>query len=552
MAGKTQMGDLTMTREEAIKKIKEAMPTMWKDTKEAIQTVIPELFENKNEMMVRRIESFLSAYGLDYFAKDELLEVENWLEKQKLVPINPDDKHMLDRIMALVEFCNDKEIIWSWLCEKAKVATQKSVEWDKLQEDFRNINEAFEDGKKEVVDNPERYGLCRPAEQSKEGERIRVVLCDIVPYMETELCAHGLTVEKVLDYLENQSHDGKKWLTPEQLHRIEQLRYEAGFDAGVRSEAEKRKEEKPSIFPPGLGEVRWNPISSVQQKPTFNVGDTIMAKARIPDEYVKKFKALCDGYEIKLPNREYDIYHLCEDLAELFGNTDKQEPSSYDHEMWKNCEANFEGGKKEVIEHPEKYGLMKNQPPKVNIGHFKSFMMQYLQEAANRKDDSEIEADTDKWAIKLLSLVDAEAVNPVCLDEDTELGLDRALQVVKSAKGNLQGYQSDDGIYECDHAIGVLENILNDGIVQKVTEWNEEDEKVIKKVCNFLEANRIKCGLELISMSDITRLNNLRYKYAWKPDDTDMGYLKSIIDRVPLTCREQGALERIYNGLVSH
>ena len=32
----------------------------------------------------------------------------------------------------------------------------------------------------------------------------------------------------------------------------------------------------------------------------------------------------------------------------------------YDHEMWKNCEANFEGGKKEVIEHPEKYGLQKS------------------------------------------------------------------------------------------------------------------------------------------------------------------------------------------------
>lgn len=343
-----------MTREEAIKKIKEAMPTMWKETKEAIQTVIPELFENENERMVRKIESFLSAYGLDYFTKNELLEVENWLEKQKSVPINPDDKHMLERIMALVEFCNDKEIIWSWLCEKVKVAAQMPVEWGKLQEDFRNINEAFEDGKKEV------------------------------------------------------------------------------------------------------------------------------------------------------------------------------------------------------IEHPEKYGLMKDQPPKVNIGHFKSFMMQYLQEAANRKDDSEIEADTDKWAIKLLSLVDAEAVNPVCLDEDAELGLDRALQVVKSARGNLCGYQSDDGIYECDHAIGVLENILNNGIVQKVTEWSEEDEKVIKKVCNFLEANRVKGGLELISMSDITRLSSLRYKYRWKPDDIDMGYLKSIIDRVPLTCREQGALERIYNGLVSH
>lgn len=104
-----------------------------------------------------------------------------------------------------------------------------------------------------------------------------------------------------------------------------------------------------------------------EQKPIFRVGDTIMAKdgTGIPqemfyieriedgfywekdntilisnqdefqlvepadnvskDEYVKKFKALCDAYEIKLPNRTYDIYHLCDDLAELFGNTNKQE-----------------------------------------------------------------------------------------------------------------------------------------------------------------------------------------------------------------------------------
>ena len=37
----------------------------------------------------------------------------------------------------------------------------------------------------------------------------------------------------------------------------------------------------------------------------------------------------------------------------------EQKPVDYEHEMWKNCEANFEGGKKEVIEHPERYGLQK-------------------------------------------------------------------------------------------------------------------------------------------------------------------------------------------------
>ena len=46
------------------------------------------------------------------------------------------------------------------------------------------------------------------------------------------------------------------------------------------------------------------------------------------------------------------------------------------------------------------------------------------------------------------------------MDEDIELGIDRALMIVKDAKGVLPGYQSDDGIYECDHAIETLENIL--------------------------------------------------------------------------------------------
>lgn len=47
-------------------------------------------------------------------------------------------------------------------------------------------------------------------------------------------------------------------------------------------------------------------------------------------------------------------------------------------------------------EHP------KEQKPSINIIQLKSLMHQYLQEAANEKDDSDIEADTDKWARKIL------------------------------------------------------------------------------------------------------------------------------------------------------
>ena len=81
---------------------------------------------------------------------------------------------------------------------------------------------------------------------------------------------------------------------------------------------------------------------------------------------------------------------------------------------------------------------------------------------------------------------------PVKLDDDTEVGLDRALQIVKHARGNLRGYQSDDGIYECDHAIQTLEHILKNGIEQKPTGASEEDKKIIEDIILCLEYLRRK------------------------------------------------------------
>ena len=59
-------------------------------------------------------------------------------------------------------------------------------------------------------------------------------------------------------------------------------------------------------------------------------------------------------------------------------------------------------------------------------------------------------------------------------DEYTKINLDRALQIIKKAKGTLQGYQSDDGIYECDKAIECLEHFLYRGLeIEKHTECIE-------------------------------------------------------------------------------
>jgi len=61
-----------------------------------------------------------------------------------------------------------------------EIDEQKPAEWDDLQAYFRNINEAFEEGKEEVVDNPERYGLCKPAEWSEEDEQLIGFVFDLL------------------------------------------------------------------------------------------------------------------------------------------------------------------------------------------------------------------------------------------------------------------------------------------------------------------------------------------------------------------------------------
>ena len=99
--------------------------------------------------------------------------------KREQKPAQTDDEKGYIRTTKsiIADFVRDKQPedvtfyqkIYDWL--DGRHIEQKSAEWDELQAEFRSINKAFEDGKKEVIANPKKYGLCKPAEWSEEDEK---------------------------------------------------------------------------------------------------------------------------------------------------------------------------------------------------------------------------------------------------------------------------------------------------------------------------------------------------------------------------------------------
>ena len=143
----------------------------------------------------------------------------------------------------------------------------------------------------------------------------------------------------------------------------------------------------------------------------------------------------------------------------------EQKPVDYDHEMWKNCEANFEGGKKEVIEHPEKYGLQKP-------------------------------AEWNEEEIKILdSIIDdyEKAAKSFC-------GYTGKIQFLKAIR---------DGEYN----------------LPKLTEWSEKDKYILKNIHDFvkentIDPNRVNCAEECLNwLKSLPKRFNLQPQQEWSKED---------------------------------
>ena len=203
-----------------------------------------------------------------------------------------------------------------------------------------------------------------------------------------------------------------------------------------------------------------------------------------------------------------------------------EKPVDYDHEMWKNCEANFEGGKKEVIDHPEKYGLQKEQKPawSEEDEKIKSCIGLALTDVDEQrfKDFGTTLKDCLSWLKSLLPQPKSEWSEE---DKDYYDTIVRKLEVI----GDDSGLSSNQIKFLREHC------------PLSRSEWNEEDETIIEGACSALE---IYGHTKLAG-----RLKSLRP--SWKPSEEQMSMLRAVINDPNNSGAEscQLALRGIYEQL---
>ena len=190
-----------MTREEAIKVANEMYGWVKTDReREALETLVPELAESEDERVRKELIFFLKGEIPQCSIKehaDKLKEFVSYLEKQKeqkSLNISAASewlrKHICNYINSeynefhkCIEYDGsiDKESLVNDF-EKAmqKEDNHDGKKWIYEDDYHKDMERSFNDGKDEVLENPEKYGLQKPAEWSKEDDfKLGALITDI-------------------------------------------------------------------------------------------------------------------------------------------------------------------------------------------------------------------------------------------------------------------------------------------------------------------------------------------------------------------------------------
>ena len=134
----------------------------------------PELAESEDERIMEEIIQFLrdaSNSKTRVISSETLAKWADFLEKQKeQKPVTKDGQQECPyKDLALVKDFFGKYKRKCKLSNKA-CDSKECKQWNELQAEFKRINEAFENGKNEVINRPEVFGLQKPAEWSEEDK----------------------------------------------------------------------------------------------------------------------------------------------------------------------------------------------------------------------------------------------------------------------------------------------------------------------------------------------------------------------------------------------
>ena len=118
-------------------------------------------------------------------------------------------------------------------------------------------------------------------------------------------------------------------------------------------------------------------------------------------------------------------------------------------------------------------------------------------------------------------------------------------------------YKSESGYDAALQAASWLENLLERCNLQPEQEWGEDNDKDIAHIIRVLN-DCYEYGKHDLSKTDYENLvgtvkflrNRPKPSDTWKPSEEQMKWLKDVIETVPMTCRQQGPLESLYNDLL--
>lgn len=168
--------------------MRELYPGLHGATKEDAEHYFPELreSESEDERMIRKIESFLSAYDAYYFKNDEWREIEVWLEKKKDINCLACDQHLKGYIAGrkvteeeMQKENTEGDFARGYDCGYECCLNSHGAEWFEKQKE-QMLKEAVEGEVKHVatvhyvLTNEDQ--LTARLKQFQDGEKVRIIV----------------------------------------------------------------------------------------------------------------------------------------------------------------------------------------------------------------------------------------------------------------------------------------------------------------------------------------------------------------------------------------